>query len=127
MNALKILVADDSHTIRTQLKQILSREGFDVVTTATGRDAVDQILAEQPGLAILDINMPVLDGYGVCQELMERGAPWDHLPIVFLTSLNSHALEMLGGKMGGYLRKPIEAEKVVALVRSLLAATSNKQ
>ncbi|MGD9855798.1 MAG: response regulator transcription factor [Planctomycetaceae bacterium] len=120
MTAPKVLVADDSRTIRTQLDLILSQEGFEVITASTGTDALESIFRETPDLAILDINMPELDGYGVCQELIARGEPWSRLPIVFLTSLDSHALEMLGLKMGAYLRKPIVGERVVDVVQSLI-------
>jgi len=116
----KVLVADDSRTIRTQLDLILSQEGIEVISASTGTDALEQILRERPDLAIIDINMPELDGYGVCQELMAMGEPWNRLPIVFLTSVDSHALEVLGLKMGAYLRKPIVNERVVDIVNSLL-------
>jgi len=123
MSAPKVLVADDSRTIRTQLELILSQEGIDVVTASTGIDALEQIFREEPDLAILDINMPEMDGYGVCQELIACGEPWDQMPIVFLNSLDSHALELLGLRMGAYLRKPVVGERVVDVVQSLLHAS----
>ncbi|MBX3437658.1 MAG: response regulator [Planctomycetaceae bacterium] len=127
MIAPKVLVADDSRTIRTQLDLILSQEGIEVITASTGVAALELIFRESPDLAILDINMPELDGYGVCQELMARGTPWNRLPIVFLTSLDSHALEMLGLKMGAYLRKPIVSERVVEVVQSLISVSFEPQ
>ncbi len=121
MNAPKILVADDSRTIRTQLRQLLTREGFEVVEADCGRAALEQIFAEPPLLAILDITMPDTDGYAVCQELQSHGPPWSEVPIVFLTSLESHALEMLGDKLGAYLHKPVTSAKLLEVVHSLVA------
>ncbi len=122
MSAPKILVADDSRTIRTRVRQILSGEGFDVIEAETGQAALKQIFREQPLLAILDINMPETDGYGVCQELQNQGLPWSEIPIIFLTSIESHALEMLGDKLGAYLHKPVTSQKLLEVVHSFVAA-----
>jgi len=122
MSSPKILVADDSRTIRTRVRQILTREGFDVIEADSGQVALEQIFREQPLLAILDINMPDTDGYGVCQELQSQGLPWSELPIIFLTSIESHALEMLGDKLGAYLHKPVTSQKLLDVVQSFVAA-----
>ncbi|MCA9024759.1 MAG: response regulator [Planctomycetaceae bacterium] len=124
MSSPKILVADDSRTIRTRVRQILSREGIDVIEAETGQAALEQIYREQPMLAILDINMPDTDGYGVCQELQSQGPPWSELPIIFLTSLESHALEMLGDKLGAYLHKPVTSQKLLDVIHTFTVARS---
>lgn len=120
MSKLKVLVADDSRTIRTQLRQILSQAGYEVITASDGCEAVDQICAQRPFLAVLDINMPIMDGYGVCQELKRRGEPLDRLPVVFLTTLRSRALEMLGGEMGAYLQKPVDPDELLEAVNTFV-------
>jgi CheY-like chemotaxis protein len=102
-----VLVVDDSSTVRLQLRRILAKAGYDVTVASSGSEGVEKVRQVCPQLLILDIQMPDLDGYGVCQELKRWGEPWDHLPIVFLTSLQSHALSLLGNAMGAYLRKPI--------------------
>jgi DNA-binding response OmpR family regulator len=107
MTRPSILVVDDSSTIRLQLQRILSRAGYRVVTAANGKEGLRKAQDECPQLVILDIQMPELDGYTVCQELKRTGYPWDKLPIIFLTSLQSHALSLLGSEMGAYLRKPV--------------------
>ncbi len=119
MSAPIVLVADDSRTIRTQVSRILLEAGYEVREAADGAEAVARLSAECPAVAILDIKMPGIDGYGVCQQLQEMGAPWDRLPIIFLTSESSHALEMLGQELGAYLRKPVSSELVLSTVASM--------
>lgn len=116
MSMLKVLVADDSRTIRIQLTQILSKAGYEVVTASDGRQAVDQIISESPFLVILDINMPELDGYGVCQAMKSMADPWQQLPVIFLTTLRSHALELLGRELGAYLQKPVNPAELLEVV-----------
>ena len=120
MSTLKVLVADDSRTIRTQLKQILDGAGFEVVMASNGREAVETICRENPFLAVLDVNMPHLDGYGVCQALKQLGDPWESLPIVFLTTLRSRALEMLGSELGAYLQKPVERDVLLETINAFV-------
>ena len=115
----KILVVDDSRTIRLQLQKILSNAGFEVVLAENGLQAIDQMSCE-PDLMILDVVMPEMDGYGVCEKLKEFGDRYSRLPIVFLTSLKSHAMQLLGREYGAYLQKPVQDSELVAAVRSQL-------
>ena len=116
MSSPKILVVDDSSTVRTVLRRTLGQAGYDVVTAADGLEAIEAVKSEQPQLAILDICMPFLDGYGVCQELKRMGKPWSELPIIFLTTLESHALELLGHELGAYLQKPVCDQRLLKTV-----------
>ena len=116
-----ILVVDDSATVRTRVRQILAEAGFRVTTAADGREAVELSKTQVPHLAVVDIEMPSLDGYGLCQELQQLGPPWSEVPIVFLTTLKSHALEMLGGTLGAYLQKPVSGEQLLNTITESLA------
>ena len=118
MTGPTILVADDSRTIRLQVRQILTSAGYDVIEASSGREALDRIDEQHPSLAVVDINMPDVDGYEVCQTLQERGAPWKEIPIVLLTSLNSNALELLGDELGAYLRKPVQPDELLDAVNT---------
>ena len=118
MTGATILVADDSRTIRVQVRQILTTAGYHVIEASTGREALDRIDEQRPSLAVVDINMPDVDGYEVCQTLQERGAPWKEIPIVLLTSLNSNALELLGDELGAYLRKPVQPDELLDAVNT---------
>jgi CheY-like chemotaxis protein len=117
MTGPTILVADDSRTIRLQVRQILTSAGYDVIEASSGREALDRIDEQHPSLAVVDINMPDVDGYEVCQTLQERGTPWKEIPIVLLTSLNSNALELLGNELGAYLRKPVQRDELLDAVK----------
>ena len=79
---VRVLVADDSSFIREAISEFLS-ESFDVVTAvANGREAVEAVHAFDPDVAVLDISMPVLDGFGAARELVRRSA---RARILFLT------------------------------------------
>ncbi len=123
MPASKILVVDDSSTVRKAVKRILITAGYEVTCACDGYEAIDR-LDSNPDLMVLDINMPGLDGYGVCEQLEATGIHPQKLPIVFLTSNDSHALELLGKQYGAYLHKPVEPEKLLAVVDEQLSANS---
>jgi DNA-binding response OmpR family regulator len=116
----QVLVVDDCRTVRTQLRGTLSRAGYQVHEAENGRQALVQARDVRPDVIILDIQMPEIDGYAVCQELKGMGRPWDRIPIVFLTSLDSNALNLLGDAMGAYLRKPVRADELLAAVATLV-------
>lgn len=120
----KILVVDDSRAVRTVVEKTLASVGYDVVTAADGLEAVELAKIEQPQLAIVDICMPFLDGYGVCDELRKLDSPLRNIPIIFLTSLQSHALELLGNSLGAYLHKPVCPDALRTTVREVLRTSS---
>jgi CheY-like chemotaxis protein len=116
MPAQKILVVDDSNAVRVQIKRILNDAGYEVITAENGQQALEQ-LSEDPDLMVLDVMMPELDGYGVCERLADMDGRYDQLPIVFLTSVKSHALELLGQQYGAYLNKPVDEAEFLSTVR----------
>lgn len=120
MTNVRILIVDDSKAVRTHLQRMLRREGYEVIDAMDGVDALRKIREQCPDLAILDINMPLMDGYGVCQELSQMGRPWNELPIVFLTAERSKALQLLGSARGAYLTKPVSEHMLAATVHGCL-------
>lgn len=120
MPAPRILVADDSKTIRMQVRRVLVAGGFEVVEAADGKQALSLAEADPPAAMVLDINMPTLDGFGVCLELRKLGMPCSGIPIIFLTSSQSPALEILGDEVGAYLRKPIDEHELLQTVRNFV-------
>lgn len=118
--ARTILVADDSRTVLRLTERTLVSAGYRVVLADDGRKAVEVALNERPDLIVLDINMPELDGYGVCHELLAHEG-WDnHTPVVFLTSADAPHLQMLGNQLGAFLSKPTEPEALQETVTKLL-------
>lgn len=118
MRAETILVADDEGNIRDLARLYLEKEGFDVITVANGREALDQIRDEAPDLLVLDLMMPVVDGWEVCRQVREKS----DLPILMLTARDEDMDKIIGLEMGAddYLTKPFNPRELVARVRAIL-------
>ncbi len=114
----KILVVDDEASIRRILETRLSMIGYDVVTAADGEEAVATFNENQPDLVVLDVMMPKLDGYGVCQELRKES----DIPIIMLTALGDVADRITGLELGAddYVVKPFSPKELEARIRSVL-------
>ena len=120
----KILIADDSLTLRLQIGRVLQKADYQTVFAKDGVEAIDLIFQEQPAVMILDVNMPALDGFGVCEILKKLGPNSRKLPIIFLTSMKSKALELLGGQFGDYLQKPVNDQRLLDAVEKQLLICS---
>ncbi|MCA9138369.1 MAG: response regulator [Planctomycetales bacterium] len=119
--AKTVMVADDSRTVLRLIERTLRDAGYNVLLADDGRKAVDMALQMKPELIVLDINMPELDGYGVCHELLANPT-WDgSTPVIFLTSADAPHLETLGNQLGAFLSKPTEPELLLQTVGALLA------
>lgn len=116
MHQAKILVADDSRTVRVCLERTLSAEGYDVFLACDGLEAVRMAREVEPDLVVLDIQMPEMDGYEACEQILQTGP----LPIIFLTKDLALHLSALGDQLGAYLPKPADEETLVKTVRTLL-------
>lgn len=116
----KILLVDDEPDIVEFLQYNLKQEGFDVIFAYDGKEALSKII-EKPDLIILDIMMPVLDGYEVCKRIRAT-AGFEQTPIIFLTAKSGEVNEILGLELGAsdYIQKPISPKKLVARVKSNL-------
>jgi DNA-binding response OmpR family regulator len=123
----KILVADDSRTIRALVRRALSAAGFDVILASDGLEAVQLTQRDHPDLVILDIQMPEMDGYTACEQILALQDRRDDLPIVFLTKDNAMHLDALGTELGAYLHKPVCEDTLVSTVRSLVDRNTASQ
>jgi two-component system, OmpR family, response regulator RpaB len=114
----KILVVDDEASIRRILETRLSMIGYDVVTAADGEEALDTFRNAGPDLVVLDVMMPKLDGYGVCQELRKES----DVPIIMLTALGDVADRITGLELGAddYVVKPFSPKELEARIRCVL-------
>ena len=126
-SSARILIADDSRTVRTQVKRVLTQAGYAVTVARDGREAVRLAAACWPDLAVLDIQMPGMDGYATCQELLALSPHSHPLPIVFLTSVRAKHLDALGSELGAYLPKPVCPDLLAATVARLLVAPGECQ
>jgi len=120
MTAQKILVADDSRTIRALIRRTLATQGYDVILASDGVEAVKLARTENPALVILDIQMPEMDGYTACQEILAISDSLASVPIIFLTKVEAQHLHTLGKDLGAYLQKPISEDVLIATVANLL-------
>ncbi len=122
----KILLADDERDIVEFLQYNLVQEGFDVVIAYDGKEALSK-LSEKPDLIILDIMMPIFDGYEVCKKIRATKG-FEKTPVVFLTAKAGEYDEILGLELGAndYITKPISPKKLIARVKSNLRKTGNQ-
>ena len=116
---MKILVVDDEQAVRESLRRSLKFNGYDVLLAADGVEAVEMVHRENPGLLILDVMMPNMDGLEVCRTLRSEG--WDR-PILVLTARDGVSDRVAGLDAGAddYLPKPFALEELLARVRSLV-------
>ncbi|MEO1526754.1 MAG: response regulator [Planctomycetota bacterium] len=115
-----ILVADDSRTVLRLTERTLEAAGYGVLLAEDGHQAIEVALAEHPDLIVLDINMPGLDGYGVCHDLLASGEWNKRTPFIFLTSADAPHLETLGNQLGAFLAKPTEPDALLDTVETLI-------
>ncbi len=115
----RILIADDEEIIRELIKDTLEMEGYEVIIACDGREALDKIYSEGPDILILDVKMPYLSGFEVCQTIRED-VLMNNLPIIMLTAKASERDEIRGLELGvdDYLRKPFRPAVLVARVRA---------
>ena len=124
-NKEKVLVVDDEASIRRILETRLSMIGYFVITACDGEEALSLFRREIPDLVILDVMMPKLDGYGVCQEIRKTS----DIPIIMLTALGDVADRITGLELGAddYVIKPFSPKELEARIRSVLRRVDKVQ
>jgi CheY-like chemotaxis protein len=123
-----VLVVDDDPGIRLACTTTLRLEGYDAIEAANGQQGFDRAVADTPDLALLDVQMPELDGFGLAAALLgdERTR---QLPLVFLTSDPDPSIEALAYEAGalGCYAKPVEPGDFALFVHRALAHFAPKQ
>jgi twitching motility two-component system response regulator PilG len=120
-SGLKVMVIDDSKTIRRTAETLLTRAGCEVITAENGFEALPIINAQHPDILFIDIMMPRLDGYQTC-SLVKSNAKFAKTPIVMLSSKDGLFDRAKGRVVGAeqYLTKPFTREDLLGAIRSLL-------
>jgi two-component system, OmpR family, response regulator MprA len=115
----KILVVDDEPAVRDALERALKAQHYAVATAVDGRQALDVIADERPELVLLDVLMPVMDGFEACRRLRELG---DRTPVLMLTARDAvgDRVEGLDAGADDYVVKPFALEELLARARALL-------
>ena len=116
--AYRILIADDESDIRSVLRLYMEDAGFEVVEAADGQEALDALAAQQIDLCLLDIMMPVLDGYHVLKRIRETS----DLPVIVISAKGQDPEKILGLNLGAddYMVKPFNPLEAVARVNATL-------
>ena len=119
--AKKILIADDEPNIVISLEFLLRREGYEVVVAQDGSEALAQVRAERPDLAILDVMMPHRNGFEVCQDL-RQDPEFKDLRIMMLTAKGRDTEVSKGLALGAdvYMTKPFSTKELIAKVKALI-------
>ena len=121
LSGLKILVIDDSKTIRRTAETLLSKEGCEVFTAVDGFDALSKIADHQPDLIFVDIMMPRLDGYQTC-SLIKHNKMFKDTPVVMLSSKDGLFDRARGRIVGSeqYLTKPFTKDELLGAIATQL-------
>lgn len=118
---MTILIVDDSPTIRAVLRAMVEKMGHSALEAGDGHVALHMLQQARPDLVLIDVVMPVMDGYEGARRMREMGGPDDRMPIIFLSSNESD--QDLGRAMeaGGddYLVKPVSFEVLKAKIHSV--------
>ena len=119
--ARNILVVEDDNNISNLIKMYLDKEGFTVRIAADGGRAMDEFHAQEPDLVLLDVMLPVLDGWGVCAKIRETSK----CPIIMLTAKGELDDKLHGLELGAddYLVKPFEMPELIARINAVLRRT----
>ena len=116
--ARNILVVEDDRNISDLIRMYLEKEGFDVRIAYDGGKAVEEFDREAPDMVLLDIMLPVMDGWAVCSKIRET----DKTPIIMLTAKGETIDKVAGLEMGAddYIVKPFEMKELLARVHAVL-------
>ncbi|UTY38508.1 response regulator transcription factor [Allocoprobacillus halotolerans] len=114
----KILIVDDEEHIRELIRFYLDKEGFSVVQAASGEEALEILENEYIDLAIVDIMMPVMDGFQLVEEMKEM----KDIPVIMLTAKSQSADKLRGFSLGidDYVTKPFDPDELLARVKTIL-------
>ncbi|MCP5180880.1 MAG: twitching motility response regulator PilG [Pseudomonadales bacterium] len=121
LKGVRVLVIDDSKTIRRSAENLLSKEGCEVITATDGFDALAKIAESRPAIIFMDIMMPRLDGYQTC-ALIKNNSQFRTTPVVMLSSKDGIFDKAKGRIVGSdqYITKPFSRDELIGTIRTLV-------
>ena len=121
--AISVLVAEDDKNIAELLQMYLEKEGYAVTVAADGGQALSKFRAIRPDLVLLDVMMPVMDGWGVCKAIRAES----QTPIIMLTAKGETDDKVTGLRAGAddYITKPFEMKEVLARIEAVLRRSTD--
>lgn len=119
----RILVVDDSPTEMFRFKEILTKNGFDVIEASNGADGVTLAQAELPDLVLMDVVMPGVNGFQATRQIA-RGEATKHIPVVIVSTKDQDTDRVWGKRQGAvdYLTKPIDESQLISVIKQHLSA-----
>lgn len=119
----RILVVDDSPTEMFRFKEILTKNGFDVIEASNGADGVTLAQAELPDLVLMDVVMPGVNGFQATRQIA-RGETTKHIPVLIVSTKDQDTDRVWGKRQGAidYLTKPIDESQLISLIKQYLSA-----
>lgn len=119
----KILIVDDDVNICELLRLYLEKDGFETLVANDGKTAVDYALKYSPDLVLLDIMLPLLDGWQVCRQIRKSS----EVPIIMLTAKGETFDKILGLELGAddYVTKPFDTKEVIARIKAVLRRSND--
>ena len=117
MDKTTVLIIDDNTTNLNVLLDYLSDQGYKVLISTSGEQALKQMIYVKPDIILLDIMMPGIDGFETCRRLKADAETHD-IPVIFMTALTETVDKIRGFEAGGvdYITKPLQYEEVLARV-----------
>lgn len=123
LKGLKVMVVDDSKTIRRSAETLLTKAGCEVITAGDGFESLAKIAEHEPHIIFVDIMMPRLDGYQAC-ALIKNNSKFKNTPVIMLTSKDSIFDRARGRLVGSeqYLTKPFSREDLLGAIKQHVAS-----
>lgn len=114
----KIVIIEDTEKIREELKTFLTRYGYEAVAPMNFEQVIQDTLKEEPDLILLDINLPVFDGYYICREIRKES----NVPIIVVTSRDNEMDELMSMNLGAddFVAKPYNTQILLARIENIL-------
>lgn len=114
----KIMIIEDEVTIREELEIFLTRYGYEVLVPDDFSNIIDYVKSKNPNLILLDINLPIFDGYYICREIRK----FSEVPIIIVTSRDSDVDELMSMNLGAddFITKPYNTQILLARIESIL-------
>jgi DNA-binding response OmpR family regulator len=117
----KVLIVDDEPSIIVPLQFLMEQNGYETSVAFSGEEAMETVVESHPNLILLDIMLPIIDGFEVCQRVREN-PEWNDIRIILLTAMGSEANIAKGLALGAdaYITKPFSNSEVIAKVKELI-------
>ena len=118
----KILIVDDDDALADVLSDCLERQGFEVITAETGQSGLDKVRSENPALIVLDLRLPDIDGFAICEQLADSPQTCA-IPVIILSGTERPDILRRCRAAGGryFLRKPYDPNVLLILIRQAIS------